>query len=347
MNTAPFAPIIWDRNKLTVLDQTLLPVKEEYVELKTETEVEDAIKRLVIRGAPLIGVGAALGIFVSMRGNPGTDLESFKKRLKTVCALIGASRPTAVNLAWAVERILKTASSAASVSQGLSLIQKEAELIYREDLQMCEQIGIHGAELIDDGDTILTHCNAGGLATSGFGTALSVIFKAHEQGKKIHVYADETRPLLQGARLTTWELMKRGVPCTLICDNMAGFLMKQGKINKIITGADRIALNGDSANKIGTYSLSKLARVHNIPFYIAAPNSTIDFSIAHGDQIPIEERRADEVRHIGIQQTAPLDVPVYNPAFEVTDAEDIHAIITEKAVFRAPYTKNIQEGYDL
>lgn len=342
-----FEPIKWDGKTLTILDQRLLPVEEKYITLENEEEVFDAIKTLAVRGAPLIGVSAALGMAVCMKNNPGADWAGFEKRFFEVCDYIESSRPTAVNLSWALNRLRQCVGGLEekTVQNGVGAIEALAVEIFEEDKKLCRAIGANGHEIIKDGDCVLTHCNAGGLATSGYGTALAVIFSAFENGKKFSVFADETRPLLQGARLTSWELVKSGIDCTLICDNMAGFLMKQGRVDKIVVGADRIAANGDTANKIGTYSVARLAAVHNVPFYIAAPYSTIDFDIQTGDQIPIEERTPDEVKNFGARPTAPEGVKVYNPAFDVTPSEFISGIITEKGIIRAPYAENIKKLY--
>jgi methylthioribose-1-phosphate isomerase len=302
----------------------------------------DAIKTLAVRGAPAIGVSAAYGLVLALQ-KLKTD-ESIKNALESLAGTrdyLASSRPTAVNLFWALNRVCRATSSAKTLQQLREVVLREANAIYQEDVDMCQQIGRHGEKFIKDGAGILTHCNAGALATAGQGTALSPMFEAHKKGKKFKVYADETRPLLQGARLTAWELKQVGIDITIICDNMAGWLMKQGKINAVITGADRIAANGDAANKIGTYSLSILAREHNVPFYIAAPSSTFDLSIKSGAEIPIEQRSAEEVTTFAGTQTAPDGVRVYNPAFDVTEAMDIAAIITETGVIENPNVANV------
>lgn len=329
---------------LTMIDQTLLPVEFKQIDCQTVEEVWEAIKMLRVRGAPAIGCAAAYGVVIGLQTLPAdVDRASFDARLKEVTTYLATSRPTAVNLFWALDRMQATAQEWAELSptEMHARLLHEAQAIEAEDRDMCAAIGRHGAELIQPGTGILTHCNAGGLATAGDGTALAVMFAAAAQGKNIHVYADETRPLLQGARLTTWELQQRGVPVTLICDSMAGQVMKERRVQAVITGADRIAANGDSCNKIGTYSVALLAKAHGIPFYIAAPSSTFDLSLATGDEIPIEEREPEEIT-IGMgRQTAPTDTKVYNPAFDVTPAELIQAIITEKGIISPVNTESV------
>lgn len=361
---------------LRLLDQTLLPNDVRMVECQSVEQVFEAIQSLRVRGAPAIGVAAAYGVVLGVseadhRTSPtrkrGVELNEspvtsestprlrvglvssersdFDARLNSVIARLAASRPTAVNLFWALERQRKVAErmpQATPLEVALALLD-EARVIEAEDRTMCEEIGRHGAELLHDGDGVLTHCNAGALATAGDGTALSVIYAAVASGKKLRVFADETRPLLQGARLTAWELHQSGVPVTLICDSMAATVMRQGKIQAIIVGADRIAANGDTANKIGTYSVACLAKAHGVPFYVAAPSSTFDLSLASGEQIPIEERSAQEITHGFGRQTAPDGIDVYNPAFDVTPAELITAIITERGVIRSVTEAAIRE----
>ena len=333
---------------LELVDQRRLPA--EFVKLKcrnTET-LFDAIKTLAVRGAPAIGVSAAYGLVLALQKPDASDsLENGFESLNKAREYLASSRPTAVNLFWALERMRRKAEELVAAEPGMTLqalheaLLGEANAIHEEDVDMCRRIGRHGERFITEGAGILTHCNAGALATAGQGTALSPMFEAHERGKKFSVYADETRPLLQGARLTAWELKQAGIDVAVICDNMAGWLMKQGKINAVITGADRIAANGDVANKIGTYSLSILAREHSVPFYIAAPSSTFDLSIKSGAEIPIEQRAAEEVTTFAGTQTAPAGVNVHNPAFDVTEARDITAIITENGVIENPDTENI------
>jgi methylthioribose-1-phosphate isomerase len=329
---------------LRLIDQTLLPT--EYVE-KDCREVEavwEAIKTLRVRGAPAIGVAAAYGAVIGARSRGIDDDASVREALRSATAYLRTSRPTAVNLFWALDRM----DAAASQGQGggvrmLDRLLAEARRIEAEDRAMCRAIGRHGAALVGDGQGILTHCNAGGLATADYGTALAVIFAAHEQGIALRVFADETRPLLQGARLTAWELQRRGIPVTLICDNMAAQVMREGKVQMVVVGADRIAANGDTANKIGTYGVALLAKAHAIPFYVAAPSSTFDLSIPDGSAIPIEQRDPREVTHGFGRQTAPDGIEVYNPAFDVTPAGLIAGIITERGVIRPVNTWAISE----
>jgi methylthioribose-1-phosphate isomerase len=334
---------------LELIDQRLLPVQFTKLHCHSVEQLYQAIKTLTVRGAPAIGVAAAYGPILALQKLSDEDpLEEGLKAIKQSCEYLASARPTAVNLFWALDRIqLKaqntTMKSATSLRKFREDILAEAHAIYREDVEMCRKIGENGVRFIKNEFGILTHCNAGALATAGQGTALSVMFEAHKRGKKFRVYADETRPLLQGARLTTWELNQAGIDVTVVCDNMAGWLMKQGKINAVITGADRIAANGDTANKIGTYSLSVLAIEHGIPFYIAAPSSTFDLSIKSGADIPIEQRAADEVMTIAGTKFVPEDVSVYNPAFDVTPAQNITAIITEKGIIERPDAQRIHK----
>jgi len=325
---------------LKMIDQTLLPIEFLEIECHDVETVWEAIKKLRVRGAPAIGIAAAYGIVLALQTGTGTERPDFDQRLIEAADYLAGSRPTAVNLFWALDRLQSLAANSPQLTNDEihSRILEEARRIEQEDLLMCQKIGEVGAALLSQGDGVLTHCNAGGLATSGGGTALAVFFEAARQGKGIHVYADETRPLLQGARLTTWELMKRKIPVTLICDSMAGWVMKEQKIQAVVTGADRIAANGDSANKIGTYSVALLASMHNIPFYIAAPSSTFDLSLESGDEIPIEERLSEEITNGFGKQTAPGGVHVYNPAFDVTPAKYIKGIITERGLIQ-PVTK--------
>jgi methylthioribose-1-phosphate isomerase len=308
----------------------------EYVECSDVETVWEAIKTLRVRGAPAIGIAAAYGLCLALQEHCETNSQ-FERRLGEAAEYLAGSRPTAVNLFWALDRMKGCAQSHCDASQNekspsdrLAHLLEEAKRIHEEDREMCHAIGRHGAELLDDGQGVLTHCNAGGLATAEYGTALSVFFTAQDEGKSLRVYVDETRPLLQGARLTAWELTQRGIDTTLICDSMAAQVMREGKVQAVVTGADRIAANGDSANKIGTYGLAVLANAHNIPFYIAAPSSTFDLSLPNGDLIPIEERSPEEITHGFGRQTAPDGVAVYNPAFDVTPARLIRAIITER-----------------
>lgn len=329
--------IEWKDGVVRMLDQTRLPTEVTFFECKTYQDVAKGIKELIIRGAPAIGVAAAMGVALGAQGINVSNFKGFYDEIEKICKYIGATRPTAVNLFWGLERIkrvtVENKEEPLDILKGILI--DEANKILREDIEANMAMGRHGAQFIKDGDTILTHCNAGALATGGYGTALGVIRAAREEGKNIKVFADETRPVLQGARLTAWELMEDGIPVTLITDNMAGYFMKKGVINLCIVGADRIARNGDVANKIGTYSVAVLAREHGIPFYVAAPLSTIDLTVFSGERIPIEERNPTEVTHIcGKIQIAPAKVRIANPAFDVTPAGYITAIITEKGVFR-------------
>jgi methylthioribose-1-phosphate isomerase len=335
--------ISWKNNTVILIDQNALPSAEKYVTCKSYNEVISSIKDLTVRGAPAIGVAAAMGAALGALHLPLLSPKEFRRKCFAICDEIAKARPTARNLFWALERMKKRFDRAKHLNQRdvTDELIREARRICLEDIEINRQMGKHGAPLIAEGDNILTHCNAGALATAGYGTALGVIRAAHEQGKKLHVYVDETRPVLQGARLTTWELKKEKIPFTLITDNMAGFLMSQGKIDKIIVGADRIAANGDTANKIGTYSLSVLAQTHHIPFYVAAPLSTIDVSLKTGTTIPIEERKSEEVTHFRGVSIAPKETKVYNPAFDVTPAQYITAIITEKGILKKPYRASI------
>ncbi len=329
-----------------LLDQTLLPTRVEYRDCRTVEEVWEAIRTLRVRGAPAIGVAAAMGVVVGVQQLLGTDKQAFSQRLREVAAYLRTSRPTAVNLFWALERMeshVRRHLEKLSPAELRQMLLQEALKIEEEDRRMCRAIGAVGAELIGAGQGVLTHCNAGGLATADYGTALAVMFSAAEQGKKFQVFADETRPLLQGARLTAWELMERGIDVTLICDNMAAQVMKEKRVDLVITGADRIAANGDTANKIGTYGVALLARAHGIPFYIAAPSSTFDLSMANGAAIPIEERDSREITHGMGRQIAPDGIKVYNPAFDVTPAELIAALITERGLIRPVTEANIRK----
>lgn len=331
--------------RLTMIDQTLLPVELKHIECRTVEEVWEAIKTLRVRGAPAIGIAAAYGVVVGLQGHVSAGEAAFHAELERVAAYLASSRPTAVNLFWALDRlrargaVLRARLSPAEV---LEALLDEAKKIEEEDRAMCRAIGRFGQELLPDACGVLTHCNAGGLATADYGTALAVFFAAHEAGKKLHVFADETRPLLQGARLTAWELQQWGIPVTLICDSMAAQVMKEGRIQAVVAGADRITANGDSANKIGTYSAAVLAKYHNIPFYIAAPSSTFDLSRTTGAEIPIEERDPREITHSFGRRTAPEGIQVYNPAFDVTPASLITGLICEKGVVSPVTEENIR-----
>jgi methylthioribose-1-phosphate isomerase len=340
MNT--FHTVEWTAQGVRLIDQRKLPFEETYVTCRTVEEVAEAIRNMTVRGAPAIGVTAALGVSLAARDYEG-PANGLAAHVEAAIKLLAATRPTAVNLFWALERmrqVLRACEGSHPRAIVDGLIQ-EGMAIHADDIERCRAIGKCGAALLADGDTVLTHCNAGALATAGYGTALGVIRAAIETGKRISVIADETRPLLQGARLTAWELKRDGIPVTLISDNMAGFLMARGKIHKIVVGADRIAANGDTANKIGTYTVAVLAQRHGIPFYVAAPLSTIDPATPNGAHIPIEERDADEVRGAHGHPIADRAIPVHNPAFDVTPAELIAGIITERGVLRPPYADSI------
>jgi methylthioribose-1-phosphate isomerase len=330
---------------LRMIDQTLLPAELHEIDCRHAETVWEAIKKLRVRGAPAIGIAAAYGVCVGLQTLPSdADFEAFKKRLNEITDYLASSRPTAVNLFWALNRMKAKAESLYDSKDIVAIraaLFSEAKAIHEEDRRICRAIGRFGQELLRDGDSFLTHCNAGGLATADYGTALAVFFAATEAGKKIKVFADETRPLLQGSRLTAWELMQRGIDVTLICDSMAAMVMKQGKINGVVVGADRIAANGDTANKIGTYGVAVSAKTHNIPFYIAAPVSTFDLTLADGNGIPIEERDAEEICNGFGKRTAPQGVNVYNPAFDVTPAEFISGIITEHGIISPVNRENI------
>ncbi|MFO0793473.1 MAG: S-methyl-5-thioribose-1-phosphate isomerase [Candidatus Brocadiaceae bacterium] len=343
----PLPTIEWEGDitgRIRLIDQTLLPTELKFVYCDDIKSIWHAIKTLMVRGAPAIGIAGAMGVVLGAKNIHTNDTSTFFKELRRVTEYLGSSRPTAVNLFWGLARMERVAleNKDKPVKEIKEILLLEAIKIEEEDKAICRQIGEHGAALIKDGDGVLTHCNAGGLATADYGTALAVIFKAKEHGKHFKVFADETRPLLQGARLTAWELMHAGIDATLICDNMAAHVMKLGKIQCVIVGADRIAANGDTANKIGTYGVSILAKEHNIPFYVAAPVSTFDLTIKSGEDIPIEERSPEEVTCGFGKRTAPEGVKVFNPAFDVTPAKNIAAIITERGVIHNPSPKNIQ-----
>lgn len=334
--------IAWTDGKIILLDQTELPLEEVYLELDDYRQVAEAIRALRVRGAPLIGIAAAYGLVLAAREIEATDRESFAARLRAAADELAATRPTAVNLAWALRRLLLAAEAAPDVEAAKVALLDEARRIHVEDVEANRRMGEHGAELLPPDAVVLTHCNTGSLATAGYGTALGVIRAAREQGKLRHVYATETRPLLQGARLTAWELQHDGIPATLIADGAAGSLIQRGLIACVIVGADRIARNGDTANKIGTYMLAVLAKENGIPFYVAAPTSTVDLSLASGDDIPIEERSPDEVTDVlGRLRVAPPGIAAANPAFDVTPSRYISAIVTEAGVARAPYTESL------
>ena len=340
----PIPTIEWVDGRIRLIDQTLLPNEFKQIYCDDVECVWEAIKSLRVRGAPAIGIASALGAVLGIWKSEAANYNEFADELGKVTDYLATSRPTAVNLFWALNRMTQTAKEHehVEISALKQVLLDEALEIIEEDRTMCRAIGQHGLQLLDEGDTILTHCNAGGLATSDYGTALAVMFTAHESGKNISVYADETRPLLQGSRLTVWELMQAGIDVTLICDNMAAQVMKEGKIQCAIVGADRIAANGDAANKIGTYNVAILAQAHEIPFYVAAPTSTLDLALETGDQIPIEKRAAEEITEGFGKRTAPEGVKVYSPAFDVTPARLITAIITEKGIARPPYSASLE-----
>ncbi len=333
--------IAWRDDGVVLIDQRRLPAETVYVTCRDYREVAEAIRSMAIRGAPAIGVAAAMGVALGMLHAEPPDLDA---QFETICDTLARTRPTAVNLFWAIERMKRVYGGVRgrSLEEIREALRAEAEQIKREDIEVNRAIGRHGSELIPDGHAVLTHCNAGALATAGYGTALGVIRAAVSAGKKIHVFADETRPFLQGARLTVWELLQDGIPTTLIADSMAGYLMKSGRIGCVIVGADRIAANGDVANKVGTYTLAVLAKEHGVPFYVAAPLSTLDLSIPSGEAIPIEQRPAEEVTHCFGVRVAPEGVAVENPAFDVTPNQYVTAIITERGVARAPYAESLR-----
>jgi len=335
----------WTNTGVVFIDQTKLPTEEVYVTCTTHQQVADVIRNMVVRGAPAIGVAAAMGIALGMKNSKADNDADLKKDFDQICEIIRQTRPTAVNLFWAIRRMQEKferirIKPIAQIKQDLV---EESQRMHAEDIAANQAMGRHGATLMPSSGGVLTHCNAGALATAGYGTALGVIRAAVEAGKKIHVYADETRPFLQGSRLTAWELMKDGIPTTVISDNMAGVMMQQGKIGAIVVGADRIAANGDVANKIGTYTVAVLAKEHGIPFYVAAPISTVDLATPDGSKIPIEQRDKKEVTHIAGKQMVPDGVEIENPAFDITPAKYVAAIITEKGIARAPYAQSLAQ----
>lgn len=336
-------PVYYKEGTLKLIDQRLLPKEEIHLAYTDYREIAKAITDMVVRGAPAIGVTAAYGMYFAAEEFKNTRPDAFGQAMMEAATVLAAARPTAVNLFWAIERMKNCLDKHRHLTnvEVTQVLKKEADAILQEDLEMCRAIGQHGNQLIPQNAQILTHCNAGALATAGYGTALGVVRAAHEAGKNVHVYADETRPFLQGSRLTAYELQADGIPVTLITDNMAGWMMKQGKIDCVVVGADRIAANGDVANKIGTFSLAVLAKYHEIPFYVAAPTSTIDFKLKTGDGIVIEERSPREVTHMGDIQLAPEGINVRNPAFDVTDHSLITAMITEEGVLKPPYEQGI------
>jgi methylthioribose-1-phosphate isomerase len=342
--------IEWKDDAVVMIDQRKLPASEVYVTCKTANEVAKAIKTMVIRGAPAIGVAAAMGIAVGMIRSRATGTKQFTTEFQKTCELLAGTRPTAVNLFWAIERMKKAFAGAAHDGQSVDEIKRklvaEARAIHDEDVQSCRTMGAHGATLVPSSARILTHCNAGALATAGYGTALGVIRAAAEQGKTIAVLADETRPFLQGARLTAWELVRDGINTTVITDNMAGAMMRLGQVDLVVVGADRIAANGDVANKIGTYTVAVLAKEHGIPFYVAAPLSTVDLNTPDGSRIPIEERNEREVTHVGTNRVTPEGARIRNPAFDVTPSQYVTAIITERGIARAPFHESLPQLFE-
>ncbi len=335
----------WTEQGVRFIDQTKLPTEETYLTCRTHEQVADAIRTMVVRGAPAIGVAAAMGIALGVKSSKAENVGDLKREFDAICDNMGTTRPTAVNLFWAIARMKEKFERlrVRPVAQVKQALIEEAKRMHAEDIAANQAMGRHGATLMPNEGGVLTHCNAGALATAGYGTALGVIRAAVEAGKKIHVYADETRPFLQGSRLTAWELMKDGIPTTVISDNMAGTMMRQGKIGAIVVGADRIAANGDVANKIGTYMVAVLAKENGIPFYVAAPISTVDMACPDGTRIPIEQRNSREVSHIAGKQMVPDGVAIENPAFDVTPAKYVAAIITERGIARAPYDESLRK----
>lgn len=336
----------WKNGTVEMIDQTLLPEKKKTITIRTPQDMWTAIKQLSIRGAPAIGVAAAYGAVLGVQATKARNYTALRRELVKVCKFLSNSRPTAVNLFWALDRMVACCEENKNkpVRDILAALRAEADAIYEEDREICRKIGKNGLKIIETGDSILTHCNAGALATADYGTALAVIYAAKEAKKKVSVYANETRPLLQGARLTTWELQQAKIPVTLICDNMAAQVMREERVNKVIVGADRIAANGDAANKIGTYGVALLAKAHNIPFYIAAPKSTFDLTLKTGEEIPIEERDPEEITNSFGKRTAPKGTDVYNPAFDVTPAKLITGIITEYGIITKPTATKIKKA---
>ena len=344
-------PVEWTDEGVRMLDQRLLPTEEKWLMLKTYNDVAAGIKDMVVRGAPAIGVSAAYGVALGAKNFVGTNIHDLEDEIEYISDVLGKTRPTAVNLFWAIDRMKRTfqwaKAEGKSVSEIKQILLDDAKAIHDEDIESQRLIAKYGGELIEDNSTVLTHCNAGALATGGvWGTALGVIRGAVDQGKHVSVIADETRPYLQGARLTAWELLKDDIPVTLITDNMSGHVMKKGRVQAVVVGSDRIAANGDVANKIGTYMVAVLAKQHGIPFYVAAPLSTVDLNCPTGDQIPIEERDIREITHVKDVQLAPEGIEVRNYAFDVTPNELVAAIITEKGVARAPYTESLKKQFD-
>lgn len=344
----PIYPVFWNKDKVLLIDQTILPYKYALVEITRYEDMAKAIKTMIVRGAPAIGIAAAYGMYLGAREIQTQRVNEFLVHLETVAQKLRETRPTAVNLFWAVSRMLKTAyESVGTVEDIKEIMLKTAQKIQTEDLQICQTIGEYGLEALPSSPqqlTLLTHCNAGALATAGYGTALGIIRSAWTRGRLKRVYADETRPRLQGAKLTAWECVQEGIPVTVICDNMAAHCMKLEKIDAVVVGADRIAANGDTANKIGTYALAVVAKMHDVPFFVAAPLSTIDFDLENGNRIPIEERHPSEIYQVGETQLCPKGVDYYNPAFDVMPARLIDAIITEKGVIKPDQLLSLKKG---
>ena len=343
--------IDWQGDVIVMVDQRKLPAQELYVRCRTAQEVAKAIRTMVIRGAPAIGVAAAMGIALGMRKSSAKGTRQFAVEFQKICDMMAATRPTAVNLFWAIDRMKRSfaegAQAGESADELADRLEREARAIHDEDVASCRAMGGFGAEIVPDGARVLTHCNAGALATAGYGSALGVVRAAVEQGKHIAVIADETRPFLQGARLTAWELVREGISTTVITESMAGPLMRAGEIDLVVVGADRIAANGDTANKIGTYTVAVLAHEHKIPFYVAAPLSTIDLSTPDGDHIPIEERDQREITHIGTSRLTPEGAKIRNPAFDVTPNRYIAGIITERGIFGPPYAESLRRAFEV
>lgn len=343
-----YESISWQEDHLVILDQTQLPLREIYSDVNTIGQVWDAIKKLKVRGAPAIGIAGAYGLYLGVRDLESKNFTSFNVELNRWIEYLKSSRPTAVNLSWALERINQTvyANKDKELDEIKDIILETANTIHDEDKRVCQKIGKNGAELVEKDWNILTHCNTGGLATAAYGTAFSVILHAHQDEKNIHVWVDETRPLLQGARLTTWELKQAEIPFHLITDSMAGSLMKQGKVDMVVVGADRVTANGDTANKIGTYPLAVLAKENEIPFYVALPLSTFDLETETGDEIEIEEREEEEVTHLAKTQITPKKTEAYNPAFDITPHRYITGFITEKGIVKPDFEKNIKKLFE-
>ncbi|MCC5933619.1 MAG: S-methyl-5-thioribose-1-phosphate isomerase [Candidatus Cyclonatronum sp.] len=340
--------IEWREDHVRIIDQTFLPSRTVYCDIRDIGQMWDAIKKLKVRGAPAIGIAAAYAFYLGIRDVRDISYPGFRIEADRIAEYLASSRPTAVNLKWALDRILVTihALKDKPIEEIKAKVLEVAKTIHQEDIRTCKQIGLNGQELVPKKANILTHCNTGGLATGQYGTALSMIFHAHFAGKKINVWVDETRPLLQGARLTAWELNEAEVPFKLVIDSASGHLMKSGLVDLVVVGTDRVAANGDTANKIGTYNLSVLAKAHGIPFYVALPLSTIDLNLEHGDLIPIEERDGDEITHFGSTRMAPKKIQTFNPAFDVTPAENITAFITEKGIIRPPFKENLRKLFE-